>query len=85
MKDVSNYRPISTISVFNKLFEYLKKYKDKHSILNTFQFGFRSKFCTSDSISEFLDCAYSAIDNKESTLCIFPDFSTAFDTIVVEI
>ena len=46
--DTSNYRPISTISVFSKIFEYLmcnrlKKYLDKYSILNSFQFGFRNK------------------------------------------
>jgi len=66
-KDVSNYRPISTISVFSKLFEYLmcnrfKKYLDKYSILNTFQFGFRNRACTSDAISELLDYTYCAID-----------------------
>ena len=84
-QDISNYRPISTISVISKIFECLmsdrvKEYLDKFSLISNSQFGFRSKMCTSDAICEFLDYVYSAIDDRAYVTCIFLDFTKAFDT-----
>ena len=83
---VSNYRPISTISVFSKIFETLMArrlnvYLDNFSIMAPSQFGFRSKKCTADAICEYLDFVYTAIDERCYTNCIFLDFSKAFDTV----
>ena len=52
---VSNYRPISLMSVFNKLleslmFNRLTKYLDKQDILYKKQFGFRKKHSTDHAI-----------------------------------
>ena len=46
---ISNYRPISVLPVFSKLFEKLvygrlTKYIDKHNILLNYQFGLKKIF-----------------------------------------
>ena len=50
-------------------------------ILCTTQFGFRKNSNTSDAIIEFLDNVYSTLDNKQSTISVYLDFSKAFDTL----
>lgn len=81
-----NYRPISTISVLSKIFEYLilsrlQKFLNTNSILNACQFGFRPNLSTSDAVCEFLGNAYDSIDDKNFTVCVFLDFAKAFDTV----
>ena len=84
--EVSNYRPISTLSVLSKLFERLM-YKRLISFLNNndiickHQFGFKVGCSTSDAIVEFLDCIYTALNNKMIAMPVYLDFSKAFDTV----
>jgi len=85
-EDVSNYRPISTLSIMSKIFELLmctrmKSYIERFSLLGHCQFGFRTNFSTADAITEFLDRIYVAIDNKEYFVSVFLDFQKAFDTV----
>ena len=52
---VSNYRPISLLSIFNKVIEKLMynriiSYLEKFSILHNNQFGFRSKHLTTHAL-----------------------------------
>ena len=86
----SNFRPITTLSVFSKIFEklvhtrmisFIKKYK----ILPDNQFGFQANKCTSDAILEFLDYGYETLNKSKHLLAIFLDFSKAFDTISIGI
>ena len=51
-KQISNYRPISVLSSFSKIFKKvvstrLIKYLDANNILHQSQFGFRAKLSTS--------------------------------------
>ena len=83
---VSNYRPITTLSIFSKIFEKLVhkrlvKFIDKYEIINKNQFGFQKSKSTSDAILEFLDNVYDSFDRDNHLLAIFLDFSKAFDTI----
>lgn len=68
--DLKNYRPISQLTVFSKIFESLMK-------LN----GFTRNCNTFIALNTFLNYVFSAIDKKLNLLSIFIDFAKAFDTI----
>lgn len=90
LKYVNNYRPIYTLPFLSKIFEKLmyrrvNSFFTKENILSPHQFGFRSKFSTSDAILKFLDHAYCALNDIEYFSAIFLDFSKAFDTVNHEI
>uniref|UniRef100_A0A0P4WHR9 Reverse transcriptase domain-containing protein n=1 Tax=Scylla olivacea TaxID=85551 RepID=A0A0P4WHR9_SCYOL len=82
----NNYRPISTLSIFSKIFETLMKtelmsYLDENNILSDSQYGFRTGFNTYHALSKFTSHLYSSLDDKSSVLSIFVDFSKASDTV----
>ena len=84
--DPSNYRPISVLSIINKIFEKilhkrLYKYLTKYDILYKYQFGFREGHSTTHALIEATDTIKHAIDNKELTCGIFIDLTKAFDTV----
>lgn len=86
-KDVpQNYRPISQLNVFSKIFEILMKshliqYLESKNIFNPSQFGFRRKRNTFLALNIFSYDVFSAIDNKLCVLSLFIDFAKAFDTV----
>ena len=81
-----NYRPISTLSIFSKLFEKLI-YKRIYSfliakkILYEKQFGFRKNHSTSHAINYSVKYVTDNIEQKKHVIGIFLDLSKAFDTI----
>ena len=90
----TNYRPISLLSQFDKIFEKLLfsrlfSYLDKNQLLNKNQFGFRPNSSTQFAISTIYDKLIKNIDNGLYTCCIFLDLSKAFDmvnhTILLEV
>ena len=83
---VNNYRPISILHFFSKLFEKLMyvrllKFIDNNSSISRRQFGFRAGLSTSDAIIEFLNHVYDRIDKKNKLIAVFLDFSKAFETV----
>ena len=83
---VNNYRPVSILSIFSKLFEKLVYDKlicfiDKHNILYNKQFGFRKGYSTTHALIDFTDKLAKAFEKKESVLGLFLDLSKAFDCI----
>ena len=76
--DPNNYRPISTLSNFSKIFEVLMKkklmpYLEKNKILSDSQYGFRSGSSTYHALNLFSSHLYSSLDSKLSVLSIFID------------
>ena len=85
-KLVSNYRPVSVLPMFSKIYERIMynrliDYLNKYDILCKNQFGFRNKYSTYMALILLMDKVTEAIDRGEYVLGIFIDFSKAFDTI----
>ena len=83
---VSNYRPISLLSVFNKLLEkivYKRVYNffQTNSIFYKNQFGFRSNFSTTLAVMDVVDYCYENLDKGNIVLGLFIDLQKAFDTV----
>ena len=82
----NNYRPISLLSIFDKIFEklickQLLSFMEKNKILYDFQFGFRKNHSTSLAMIETTDSIRRLIDDKNYVLGIFVDLTKAFDTV----
>ena len=83
---IENYRPISTLPIFGKIFEkviYIRMYSflTSQNILYSNQYGFRPSHSTSHALNYSISLIESAIAEKKHMLGIFIDLSKAFDTI----
>ena len=83
---LSSYRPISLLSIFNKLLEKLMYNRLLHflEMKNIFydkQFGFLAKRSTDQAVLSIIDKIQKAIDEQVFSCGIFLDFSKAFDTV----
>jgi len=83
---VKNYRPVSVLPVFSKIFERvmynrLMRYLEKHNILYQYQFGFKKNHSTYMALTLLIDKILNALDNNEHVLGLYLDFAKAFDTV----
>ena len=81
-----NYRLISLISSFSKIFEKclyerIYSYLNKNKILTPFQFGFKQNSSTSDAVRQIFDNFAENFDQKKYTCAVFLDLKKAFDTV----
>ena len=84
--NMSNYRPISLLSVFNRILEKimynrLSNFIEKMNIIYAKQFGFRSHHSTEHAILSIVDKIHEGIEKGMISCGIFLDFSKAFDTV----
>ena len=84
--DPSNYRPISLLSIYNRIFEKIMHEKFpafimKHNLLYQSQYGFRENYSTQHAILDIVHKIQCHIDNKKFSCGIFIDLKKAFDTI----
>ena len=84
--DPGNYRPISLLSNFNRIFEKvmfkrLKTFLDKYEVLYRSQYGFRDKHSAQHAILDIVNTLQSNFDNKLFSCGIFIDLKKAFDTV----
>ena len=87
---MNNYRPISLLPVFSKIFEkvvqtQLYEYLKNNNLLFNSQHGFRENHSTESTVIELVDYLKIQIDNKHIPMCLFLDLSKAFDTINFDI
>ena len=88
--EFSNYRPISVLPSFSKIFEKivherLYNYLMRCNILSDAQYGFRSKHSAYMALIDMYDKVTKSIDDRQATLGVFIDLQKAFDTVNFEI
>ena len=81
----NNYRRISLLSIFSKIFEksiYNKIYSFlcKHKLLNTNQLSFRPKHSKEHAIISLVETIKKYLDDGEMLRRVFIDLQKAFDT-----
>ena len=85
-----NYRPISLLSIFNKIFEKilhrnLMKFLERHNILFMYQFGYRKLHSITIALTEITDKIKKLLDEGNYVIGIYLDLTKAFDTVNHEI
>ena len=76
--DPDNYKPISLLSCFNRIFEKLvyksmKSFIDKNNILCSSQYGFRHGHSTEHTILDIVNAIQSNMDKGEFSCGVFID------------
>ena len=84
--DPSNFRPITVISCFGKLFtsilnSRLNKFSDDFCLLCQNQAGFREGYSTTDNLFVIYMLISIMKNKKKKLFCAFVDFAKAFDTV----
>jgi exonuclease III len=85
-QDISNYRPISLLTSFSKIFEKLMYNRlylhlEKNNILVQEQFGFRTQHSTEQATFSLINCILTAMNNNQRVGGIFCDLQKAFDCV----
>nr|CAI5870437.1 unnamed protein product [Callosobruchus analis] len=81
---IENYRPISILCNFAKVFEvilYNRIYSVIHRSLSPFQHGFLAGRSTVTNLTVFTQAAVACVDKKGQLDAVFTDFTKAFDKL----
>ena len=83
---LSNYRPISILPSFSKIFEKLVatrllSFLDSSNLIAKCQYGFRKNYSSYMALLDVYDKISSALDAGELPIGVFIDLSKAFDTL----
>ena len=83
---VSNYRPISVLPVFAKVYEkimanHLLEFLNSNNTLYRLKFSFRKHFSTSHAIISLVEKINKAISSDKYMIGVFLDFRKAYDTV----
>ena len=82
----SNYRPISILSSFSKIFEkclhnQISSYLTKKKILSPQQYGFRPNYSTSIALNDICNELLHNLKENKISCTVFLDLAKAFDTV----
>ena len=83
---LSNYRPISILTLFSKVLETvmyksISKFLDSHSLIHDRQFGFRNNHSTTHAIITLVNKITESVDSGDIGINLFIDLRKAFDTV----
>ncbi|PNF26486.1 hypothetical protein B7P43_G14318 [Cryptotermes secundus] len=86
IQDITNYRPISILPAFSKIFETLIhnrviSFLNKYNLISSAQNGFRANKSTYTAIQSFLEDILTTLDSKRFAMGVFLDLTKAFDVI----
>jgi hypothetical protein len=89
-KEVTNYRPISLLSVIGKLIEkvinlQLLNYLENNALLSPNQFGFRQNRSTEQAVDLLVNGIVDCVDKGDKCVGVFLDLAKAFDTVSIPI
>ena len=84
--NIDNYRPISNLPLFSKVFEKLTLHRllsfvNKYALLNDSQFGFRKERDITQAAIRLTTPIVKAYHDKVYVCCFFLDLKKAFDTV----
>jgi len=87
---VSNYRPISFLNGFSKIFELLIFHRLKHYLVSNYllvneQFNFHDNVSTDSVIFKLIESIFNAWNNKEYVMDLLCDPTKAFDSVSYEL
>ena len=85
-QDVNNYRPISLLSIFDKIIEKImynrvNLFLENHNILFEQQYGFRKQMSTHQSLINITEKIKNSIEKGKYGCGVFIDLKKAFDTV----
>ena len=84
--DINNFRPISVMNNFGKIFEKCLKHRlikffNENNILSKNQFGFVGGHSTCDAMCELVGQITTHLNAGEKSIAVFLDLAKAFDTV----
>lgn len=85
-KIMNNYRPISLLNNFSKIFEKIIKsrlitFLEDNKLLSENQFGFRLGMGTENALYKTTQFIYNELDKYNKVIAIFMDLAKVFDTV----
>ena len=84
----TNYRPISILTCFSKIFEGLlykrvNNFLNKRNVIINSQYGFESKVSTNHAFVDVITHSYDNINSNQYTGLVFLDLTKAFDPVTM--
>ena len=77
----TNYRPVSVLPFFSKVWNTHVPFINKHILLYDGQFGFRENSSTAMALITIIDQIIESLERGDHALEMFLDFSKVFDTV----
>ena len=83
---INNYRPISVLSFFSKVYEkivynHVLDFVDDNNVLYDYQYRFRHSHSTQQAIITLIDRISKSLDKGDIAIIILLDLKKAFDTV----